>query len=253
MALGASALAALCSGGLLLLASPAGREAESEEEGLRRALTWLCYPPVLIATSSGTTDVVLAPMLIGVVLLWRRPAATSALITAAGWFKLAPFALLPLCLAARRGGQLARSGLAAISVSVPLVVLLVVLGGLDGPIRMLHAMSFQFTRGTPQSAWAALGLNAWQPIAQALAIGLVVAGAVRLRLASEAAPAQIAALSAAILLALQLAANYWSFLYVVWFVPLLTLALFSGTPEAVAWPVELRMRGVTPAIVPVEA
>ena len=250
VALGVTALAALCSSGLLWIASRAGGEV-AEEEGVRLALSWLCFPPVLVAASSGTTDVVLAPMLIGAVLLWRRPAAAGALITAAGWFKLAPFALLPLCLAARRGRELVGGLLAAVAVSVPLIVLLVVLGGLDGPVRMLHAISFQFTRGTPQSAWAVLGLSAWQPVAQALALGVVAAGAVRLHRASDASPAQIAALSAAVLLALQLAANYWSFLYVVWFAPLLTLALFSATPASFAWPAELRRREAMPATVAV--
>ena len=86
------------------------RAPESEERALRLALAWLSFLPLLMTGSTGTTDVVLALLLLAAVLTWRRPAATTALIAAAGWFKLAPFALLPLWLAPRRGARPRRRG-----------------------------------------------------------------------------------------------------------------------------------------------
>jgi hypothetical protein len=40
----------------------------------------------------------------------------------------------------------------------------------------------------------------------------------------------VAALGAAILIALQLAAGYWLYSYIVWFCPLVLLALFGSFP-----------------------
>jgi len=40
--------------------------------------------------------------------------------------------------------------------------------------------------------------------------------------------AQIAALAAAVLIAFQMAADHWFYLYVVWFAPLIFVALFSA-------------------------
>jgi len=220
------------------------RSAEAEEAGLRAALAWLAFPPLLITASTGTTDIALAAMLAGALLLWRRPAACSALLTAAGWFKLAPFALLPVCLAPLRGRRLARALAVAAAVSAAPVGLLLALGGLHGPAQMLHAMSYQVSRGSLQSLWSALGLGALQPVAQAGVLGLIAAALVNLREQPELAHDRVrmAALAAAILLGLQLAADYWAFLYLVWFIPLVGLSLLAepvAGAERVAAPAPL--------------
>ncbi len=44
-------------------------------------------------------------------------------------------------------------------------------------------------------------------------------------------PVEVAALGAAVIIALQLAANYWLYPYIVWFFPLVIVALFAGHPE----------------------
>ncbi len=42
----------------------------------------------------------------------------------------------------------------------------------------------------------------------------------------------MAALGAAVLICLQLTANYWLYPYIVWFFPLVAVALFAAHPEA---------------------
>jgi hypothetical protein len=218
----------------------AGRPPELEEAGLRAALAWLAFPPVLITVSTGTTDVVLAAMLAVSVLLWRRPAAVSALLALAGWFKLAPFALLAVRVAPLRGRALGRALAAVAIVSLPLLGLLVALGGLSGPASMIHAVSYQLSRGSPQSVWSVLGIESIQPVAQACVLGLIAGAVVKLRLEPELAGqrARMAALTAAILIGLQLAADYWAFLYLVWFVPLIGLSLFADAPAGAPAAVE---------------
>ena len=207
-----------------------------EEAGLRAALAWLTFPPLLAVVSTGTTDIVLAAMLAGAVLLWRRPTACAAMLAVAGWFKLAPFALLPLCLASL-GRKRRLAALAAVgAVSAPLVALLLILGGLHGPLIMAHAVAYQFSRGSGQSIWGALGIPSLQPLGQATVLGLLAAIVVKLRCEPELAldRPRMAALTAAVLIGLQLAADYWAFLYLVWIVPVLCASLLADPRVAAA-------------------
>jgi hypothetical protein len=211
---------------------------EAEEAGLRAALAWLAFPPLLITVSTGTTDVVLAAMLLVAVLLWRRPAACSAVLAIAGWFKLAPFALLAVCLAPLRGRRLTGALVAVGLVTVPLIGVLVALGGTHGISDMVQAVGYQFTRGSIQSVWGAVHNATLQPLAQGAVLGLIAAAAVRLRQEPHLARdrARMAALSAAILIGIQLTADYWAFLYLVWVVPLASVSLLADSRGAATQP-----------------
>jgi hypothetical protein len=218
------------------------RPVEAELAGLRAALGWLAFPPLLIIVSTGTSDVVLAAMLAIAVLLWRRPSLCTGMLAAAGWFKLAPFALLPVSLAPLRGRRLVRALAAIALVSAPMLGLLFALGGLHGPADMIHSVSYQFTRGSEQSVWSALGIDGLQPLAQACVLGLIAAAVVRLRLEPELAHdrARMAALVAAILIGLQLSADYWAFLYLAWIMPMAGVSLLADR-RAAAEAVEARV------------
>ena len=205
------------------------RQPEVEEVGLRAALAVLAFPAVLITASTGTTDIALAAMLSLALLLWRRPAAGSGVLAVAGWFKLAPFALLPVFLAPLCGRRLLAAVAALVAVSLAVLALVVSLGGVHGVTEMVHAVSYQFTRGTNQSLWTALGIVDLQPIAEACVLGLIAAAVIAVwREPWRAADSRLmAATSAAVLIGLQLAADYWAFLYVVWVVPLLCVSLLA--------------------------
>jgi hypothetical protein len=207
------------------------RPPAAEEAALRVALSWLAFPPLLITVSTGTTDPILAAMLAIAVLLWRRPALCTGMLAVAGWFKLAPFALVPVALAPLRGRRLAAALAAVGVVSLPMLALLFALGGLDGPREMLHAISYQFTRGSQQSVWSPLGIPGAQPFGQACVLGLIAGSVLLLRREPHVAVdrRRMAALMATILIGLQLVADYWAFLYLVWFVPLIGFSLLADT------------------------
>jgi hypothetical protein len=101
-------------------------------------------------------------------------------------------------------------------------------------------MSYQFSRGAEQSICGAINLESVQPIAEASVIGLIAAAVVRVRQTPELAcdRARMAALAAAILIGLQLSADYWASLYVVWIAPVLCASLLAG-PRAAATETEL--------------
>jgi hypothetical protein len=212
----------------------AGERGSATEAGLRAALMLLCFPPLLAIVSSGTTDVALGAILALAVVLWRRPHASTALIAIAGWFKLAPFVLLPIWLAPLRGRRLLAALAALATVSAASIGLLVALGGPDGVSAMVHAIGYQLSRGSFQSAWHSLGVDGLQPYGQAVVLALVVAAAVRVRTdrALAADPKRIAALSAAVMIGLQLAANYWAYLYLAWIAPLVVMSLLSDGETA---------------------
>ncbi len=201
--------------------------------GLRSVVAWLAFPPLLLTVSTGTTDVLLALIIVGAVLLWRRPTASTGLLAAGAWFKLFPVVLLPLWLARLRGWALTRALAATAAISATMVALLLALGGPHALTAMVHALGYQDSRVDPRSLWGQIGSVPLQQLAQAATVALIAGSAVRVRrdpvLAGDRA--RIAGLSAAILLGVQISAGYWVSLYLVWTFPLLALSLFAPTPD----------------------
>jgi hypothetical protein len=186
-----------------------------------------------VAVASGTNDVLLAAALALALAMAARGGRAAVALTAGAWIKLAPLALLPIWLTRTRGKPLVRALGAVAGLSAALTAWILVLGGPAGIGHMLHALSFQLNRGTLQSAWALLGLGPAQQIAQAATIALVAWGTVNARRIA-ADPARLAALSGAVLAALQLSASNWSYLYVVWLFPCAAMALIADRAEVTA-------------------
>jgi predicted small integral membrane protein len=109
----------------------------------------------------------------------------------------------------------------------------------EGGLSELYdrTLGYQAARSSPFSVWGlAPSLDFLRPLARAGAIVLAVAVALWPR---RKTPAQVAALAAAVLIAVQLGATHWFYFYVVWFLPLVLAALFvaqrgerlSGSPS----------------------
>jgi hypothetical protein len=203
-----------------------------EQASLRAAVAWLTFPALLVTVGAGSTDIVLGAILLAAILLWRRPTAASALLAAGAWFKLLPLALVPLVLAPLRGRRLLAAVAAGAAVSVGALLPLLALGGPGGIGAMVHAIGYQTVRLSPQSPWALVGSVPLQQLVQAATLALIVGAAVRLwrdpALALDRT--RIAALVAAVMIALQLSASYWSYMYFVWALPgvMLSLLWWSG-------------------------
>ena len=192
-------------------------------DGTRAALAMLAFPPVMIAASSGSNDVVAAALVAAAL-----AAGSTAVLTAAGWVKLAPLALVPVWIAAAR--DRGHAFFEAVIVTAGVAAMVLVLGGVAGFGDMLNALSFQSERGSLLSPWTLLGAEGMQIVFQAAVVACIAGVSVRVwtdrALASD--PRRMAALGAAILLAVQLAANHWSYTYLAWVFPLLAVALLSG-------------------------
>jgi hypothetical protein len=89
---------------------------------------------------------------------------------------------------------------------------------------------YQGTRTTPFSVW---GLWGGLRLEQKFVEGMVVAFAIAVAFVPRRRTVvEVAALGGAVLIALQLSLNYWLYSYIVWFFPLVAVAVFGSFPAA---------------------
>jgi len=209
----------LTAGALWLL----GRRLRGPELGALFAYAWAAFPFTLLVANSNANDGLVALLLTVAMLVLAQPVARGAVIAAAALTKFAPIVLAPLFAtygAGRRALVLTAVGFTAIAT---LALAPVALG--DGLETFYdRTLGFQADRGSPFSIW---GLYDLPGRGVALAAALILAVAVAF-VPRRRDPVAVAALGAAVLIALQLALEHWFYLYVVWFFPLVLVALFAG-------------------------
>jgi hypothetical protein len=194
--------------------------------GLALAYAWAAYPYSAFVLASNSNDGLVALLLALALLALSSPPGRAALVALASLVKLAPLALVPL-FAAGTGERRGRSFLLFGAVSGALVVVAVTPFVPDGGLPELHARTLgnQLGRESPFSPWGQY--PALVPVQLALAAATVAFGVAVAFVPRRRTLPQVAALGAAVLLLLQLAAAHWFYLYVVWFLPLLLVALFA--------------------------
>jgi hypothetical protein len=221
-------------GGLLLLGRRLRPGRDGAALGTALAYAWAAYPYTAFALESNSNDSLVALACVAVLLtatirrddaagLWSGIAL--ALGTAA---KFASIALAPLFV--RRAPIIFG---AALMLTLAIVVMPFVP---DGGLRELYdrTIGYQAGRPSPFSIWGQVESLEWLQTAlkaAAAAFALSVAFVPR-RLDLR----QTAALGAAVLIALQLSATHWFYLYIVWFVPFVFVALMAGHPRTLGDP-----------------
>jgi hypothetical protein len=149
----------------------------------------------------------------------------------AGLTKFAPFALAPLLWRGTGECPRTRSSVVygvAFGATVLVAMLPVLLSG-DLHYFWHDSIAYQSSRATPFSIWGLWGgLGPVQHLLQGAAVGLAILVAF---VPARRGLVEVAALGAAVLISLQLTANYWLYPYIVWFLPLVLVALFAGHPE----------------------
>lgn len=232
-----------------------GRRIRGPSLGIVLAYAWAAYPFTLYASATNSNDALVALMLVVTLLMAARPVARGASAALAGLTKLAPLALAPLLARTPRDARpgwlrpgpvsLAAYTL-AFALTATVAMLPVILRG-DPGIFWDHTIAFQHDRSSPFSIWGLWGgLDALQTAVQAGAVLLALTVGIWPR---RPALTQMAACGAAVLIALQLGLDYWFFLYVVWFLPLVLVALLGryDDPEARQRAAEARAAGARSA------
>ncbi|HWC07950.1 MAG TPA: PepSY domain-containing protein [Solirubrobacterales bacterium] len=213
---------------LILLARRIRPGPEGKRLAAILAFGWAAYPYTAYALESNTNDPLVALFLVGILLLLSRPVARGALAAAATLAKFAPAVLAPMLLtyeAKRRPMLLFAAGFALVS------ALALLWPAIDPGLKTFYERTFEFQadRSSPFSIWGQV--EALAPLRTAL-IGLTAALAVLLAFRPrEKSLVQVAALSAALIIAVSITMKHWFYLYIDWFYPLLLVAL-AALPAA---------------------
>jgi hypothetical protein len=225
--------------GLFLLGRRLRPGRAGRDLGIALAYAWASYPYAAFALQTNSNDTLvglfsLAALLALTLAPARRglsAAGRGAAVALGAGAKFAPLALAPLfATAGMESGR--RASLRQLLVFAAVLAAVLALAFVpflpDGGPREIYdrTVGYQASRGSPFSVWGQIDSGeTWRAVATVGAVLLALAVALVPRRKS---PLQVAALGAAVLIAVQLAASHWFYLYVVWFAPLALVALMGA-------------------------
>jgi hypothetical protein len=212
------------------------------------AFGWAAYPYTAYVLESNSNDTLVAALLVATLLLAARPIARGATLAAATWAKFVAAPLLPMFATYRPAGPVTagdppspelpgdgppyratrRRGRRVLLFLMGFAVVTVAAmtwPAIDPGLKTFYdrTIASQAGRESPFSIWGQA--PSLEPIRIAL---LVATGALALLFAAipkRKSLLQLAALSAALLILLQLTLHHWFYLYIVWFYPLFLVSL----------------------------
>jgi glycosyl transferase family 87 len=222
-------------------------------EGRKLAATlafgWAAYPYTAYALESNSNDTLVAVLLIATLLVLSRPIARGVFAALATLTKFAPIMLAPMLLTYRPAGPVAaapptcsdgaprRPPLRGTPATAPpagvrfalaffiTIAVLLAWPAIDPGLHSFYerTIAYQADRDSPFSIWGQVpGL---EPVRIAILVGVGLLAVVLAFWPRRKTLVQVAALAAALLIGLQLTAQHWFYLYIVWFFPLLLVAL----------------------------
>ena len=211
-----------------------GRRLRGNGLGWLLAYCWAAYPFTLYAMNSNTNDSLVAATVVGALLVLASAPARGVAAALAGATKFAPLALAPLFwrgIEARPRERSVAAYVIAFALTSFVVMLPVVLNADLG--HFWHdSIQYQSDRVTPFSVYGLWGgLGTVQHLLQGAVIAFALGAGL---LPSRRGLVEVAALAAAIILALQLTLNYWLYPYIVWFAPMVFVAILAGPGESLA-------------------
>ncbi|MGN6815358.1 MAG: hypothetical protein ACTHK3_04655 [Solirubrobacterales bacterium] len=186
------------------------------------AFGWAAYPYTAYVLESNSNDSLVAALLVAILLLAARPLARGATLALATWAKFVAAPLGPMFLTYERRlrpALLFLLGFAGVTVAVMLWP------ALDPGLKTFYdrTIASQAGRESPFSIWGQV--PSLEPLRIALLVGTGVLSLLFAFIPKRKNLVQLAALSAALIIALQLTLHHWFYLYIVWFFPLLLVAL----------------------------
>jgi len=213
-----------------------GRRLRGARLGLLLAYLWLAFPFSLLVSNSNSNDALVPLLVVATLLLAGRPLARGAMIALAGLSKFAPLGLGPLVATCPRHGDrrptatLRFAPATVLGFTLTAAVALVPVALLEGGLLDFweRTVGFQAGRDSPFSIWGYHDVRGPQTVMQAGAALLAVAVAFVPRVRDTVS---VAALAAAVIIALQIGVSHWFYLYIVWFAPLVWIALLARHAE----------------------
>jgi uncharacterized membrane protein len=216
---------------LLLVGRSVRAGPEGRLLGVALAFAWVANPYTAYVLQSNTNDALIAALLAFALAALASPPARGALVAVAAVAKLLPALLFPL-FATARGERGARPILLACAGAAAVVLVIVVpFLAQVGPDQVYdRTLGYQFDRISPFSIWGLEPSLEWvQRVVQVATIVLALLVAFVPRRKSSV---QIAALGAAVIIAFEIGVTHWFYLYIVWFLPFVLVALFATQRQA---------------------
>jgi hypothetical protein len=217
-----------------------GRRMSGPGLGVILAFAWCAYPYTTYALQSNANDSLLAALLVWAFVVFASPAGRGVLLALASAVKFAPLALAPLFATGERGLLDRLEGSRPVWAGVRPILAFTLAFVVAGALLLAHpavdpglatfydrTIENQLGRDSPFSVWGQEPSLEWLQTAvkfAALALAVLVAFVPRRR-----SLAGIAALSAAVLIASQLAIDHWFYLYIPWFAGLVFVALTASS------------------------
>jgi hypothetical protein len=194
----------------LLLLFLVGRRVRGPALGIVLAYAWAAFPFTLYAMNTNVNDALVGALVLAALAAAAAPAGRGALIALAGMAKFAPLALAPLFATHTRGRLRFGAGLVVVLAACGAFVL-----AYGDPATFYdRTLGFQAERGSPFSIW---GLRDWKTPQTAVQVAAVLLAVAVAFVPRRRDLVGLAALSAAVLIALQLGVTHWFYLYIVWF------------------------------------
>src|SRR4051794_27050675 len=219
----------------LVLLFLVGRRVRGPDLGGVLAYAWAAFPLTLYAMDCNVNDALVGGLGLCAMLAGAAPMRRGAFVALAGMAKFAPLALGPLYITQSRGRVRFAVGM---TIVLALCFVFVLASGAPRPF-FDRTLGFQTSRGSPFSIW---GLRGWTTARAAVQIGAVLLAVAVAFLPRRRDLVGLAALTAAVLIGLQLGIAHWFYLYVVWFYGPLMVALL-GVHGSSTWSMESARNG----------
>jgi hypothetical protein len=206
------------------------------------AFGWAAYPFTAYTLLSNTNDAIMPAVLVWGFWLASSPVARGAAVALAGWTKFAALIVAPLWLTYRsRPGvrRLLAFGAAFAVATVAAFSILLLEPSLGDALDTFwdRTLGFQLDRDSPFSIWGwgqyhAAGIPDLASLQTVVQVATIALAGVAMAMPREKGPLELAALTAALLVAFELSLTHWSYLYLPWVLPFVLLALFLPRTRA---------------------
>ncbi len=210
--------------------------------GLVLVFAWVAYPYTAFVTQSNSNDELVSALLIWSLVFFASPLARGGLLAVASMAKFVSLPLVPLYAAGGRGIRLRSADDRSATVR-PFVLftlsflffaaLLLAYPAVDPGLQMFweRTVKTQLDRESPFSIWGQADLEWLHTLVKA---GVVVLGVVVAFFPWRRTLIQIAALSAALIIGVELTLEHWFYLYIPWFLGALLVAMVARDADDVS-------------------
>jgi hypothetical protein len=195
--------------------------------GFALAYAWAAYPYTTFVLQSNSNDTLVAMLVVWALVFLRSPTGRGAMVGLAAAAKFTPVVLAPLFATASADGvRWWRRAILSSLVTAGVIVAAIVPWIPDGGLRELYdrTLGYQAGRNSPFSIWGQQTQLEWLHVGVLAFAGLLALGVAFFP--RRKSPMQVAALAAAVMVAIELTAEHWFYLYIVWFAPLVLVATF---------------------------